>query len=106
MNKEVQVNNHKYFNHPGVAAVLSFLFTGLGQLYNGQIKKGLILISISCMGMILVILGAVVLGFWFLGKIWGISFLIFGLIFILSGIVTVAILGVYSIIDAFRKAQG
>ncbi len=25
----------------GLAAVLSFLFTGLGQIYNGQIGKGL-----------------------------------------------------------------
>ena len=100
------MNNQKYQFHPGMAAVLSFLFTGLGQLYNGQIKKGLILISISCLGMILVILGAVVLGFWFLGKIWELNFLIWGSIFILIGIVIVAISGIYSIVDAFRKAQG
>ena len=27
---------------PGLAAVLSFLICGLGQIYNGQILKGLI----------------------------------------------------------------
>jgi TM2 domain-containing membrane protein YozV len=30
--------------NPGLAAVLSALFVGLGQIYNGQIGKGLILI--------------------------------------------------------------
>ena len=100
------MNNQKYQFHPGVAAVLSFLFTGLGQLYNGQIKKGLILISISCLGMMLVILGGIIAGLWFLQKFFDLNFLIWGFIFILSGIVTVAISGAYSIIDAFRKAQG
>jgi TM2 domain-containing membrane protein YozV len=100
------MNNQKYQFHPGVAAVLSFLFTGLGQLYNGQIKKGLILISISCLGMMLVILGGIITVFWFLQKLFDLNFLIWGFIFILSGIVTVAISGAYSIIDAFRKAQG
>jgi len=27
--------------NPGVAAVLSFFFSGLGQIYNGQILKGI-----------------------------------------------------------------
>lgn len=27
--------------NPGIAAVLSFLITGLGQIYNGQIGKGI-----------------------------------------------------------------
>jgi len=29
--------------NPGVAAVLSFFICGLGQIYNGQIMKGLIM---------------------------------------------------------------
>ena len=28
--------------NPGLAAILSFFFTGLGQIYNGQIGKGII----------------------------------------------------------------
>ena len=32
--------------NPGVAAVLSFLWTGLGQIYNGQLVKGLIAAAI------------------------------------------------------------
>lgn len=33
-------------NNGGVAAVLSFFIPGLGQIYNGQIVKGLILMLI------------------------------------------------------------
>ena len=29
-----------FFKNPTIATVLSFLITGLGQLYNGQILKG------------------------------------------------------------------
>ncbi|WP_203363729.1 hypothetical protein [Bacillus sp. REN10] len=29
--------------NPGVAAVLSFFWSGLGQIYNGQIVKGILL---------------------------------------------------------------
>ncbi len=31
----------------GIAAILSFLFTGLGQIYNGEIGKGLAFIVIG-----------------------------------------------------------
>ena len=30
--------------NPGLAAVLSFFFMGLGQIYNGEINKGLIFV--------------------------------------------------------------
>jgi TM2 domain-containing membrane protein YozV len=38
-------------NSPGVAAVLSFIFVGLGQIYNGQIGKGLLMIAgyVACL---------------------------------------------------------
>jgi len=32
---------------PGIAAVLSFLIIGLGQIYNGQILKGLIMLAVA-----------------------------------------------------------
>lgn len=32
---------------PGIAAVLSFFVTGLGQIYNGQIGKGILYIRIG-----------------------------------------------------------
>src|SRR5258708_39916724 len=45
---------------PGLAAVLSFFWAGLGQIYNGEISKGIILLvcyAVSC------VLMAVVIGF-------------------------------------------
>ena len=36
----------------GLAAVLSFLIQGLGQIYNGQIIKGLILVVIQALSLI------------------------------------------------------
>lgn len=32
--------------NPGIAAVLSFFWTGVGQIYNGEIVKGIILILV------------------------------------------------------------
>ena len=46
--------------NPGLAAVLSFFFTGLGQFYNGQFAKGLLFII---GGVVSVILMLVVIGF-------------------------------------------
>lgn len=37
----VKLSNQK---EPALSAVLSFLFTGLGQVYNGQFKKGCLLL--------------------------------------------------------------
>lgn len=37
----------------GLAAVLSFLIQGLGQIYNGQILKGLILVVIQAINIAL-----------------------------------------------------
>lgn len=31
-----------FYKNPGVATVLSFLWMGLGQLYNGRIGKGIV----------------------------------------------------------------
>lgn len=36
-----------FYKNPGLAAVLSFFFMGLGQIYNGQIAKGVF--SLLCM---------------------------------------------------------
>lgn len=45
---------------PGIAAIASFFVPGLGQIYNGQIIKGLIFIII---GAILALLMLVLIGF-------------------------------------------
>ena len=40
--------------NPGVAAVCSFFFTGLGQIYNGELFKGIILMVIQVVGRVLI----------------------------------------------------
>jgi len=63
----------------GLAAVLSFFFTGLGQIYNGQIGKGILFIIIQ-----------------------GINFL---LMFIFVGFITYAIVWIWGMIDAYKTAE-
>jgi TM2 domain-containing membrane protein YozV/RNA polymerase subunit RPABC4/transcription elongation factor Spt4 len=65
--------------NPGIAAVLSFLFTGLGQIYNEQIGKGVTFIII--------------------GIICALS------IFVLIGIIAYPLFWIYNIYDAYRSAQ-
>ncbi|HVP23846.1 MAG TPA: zinc-ribbon domain-containing protein [Conexivisphaerales archaeon] len=47
--------------NPGIAAVLSFLFTGLGQIYNGQIGKGItfVAVGIVCLFTIIFFVGLI-----------------------------------------------
>ena len=64
---------------PGLAAVLSFFWAGLGQIYNGEISKGILLLvcyGISC------VLMAVVIGFF-----------------------TTPILWIYGMVDAYKTAE-
>ena len=63
----------------GLAAVLSFFFAGLGQIYNGQILKGILFIVIQ-----------------------GINLL---LMFALVGFVTYAIIWIWGMIDAYKTAE-
>lgn len=90
--------------HPGIAAVLSFIFNGLGQLYNGQIAKGLVIIFLSSVSMLIFIMGAVLIGFWLVGKVWFLGQIISGLFLFSLGLIFICILGIYSILDAYRLA--
>lgn len=65
--------------NPGLAAVLSFFYMGLGQIYNGQIAKGV---------------GFIVA--------YSISWL---LVLVLIGMLTTPILWVYGMYDAYRSAE-
>lgn len=65
--------------NPGIAAVLSFFWAGLGQIYNGEIGKGVLLLIVyvvSCVMMIIVI-----------------------------GFITTPILWIYGMIDAYKTAE-
>ncbi len=63
----------------GLAAVLSFLISGLGQIYNGQIGKGLVILVVQAINV--------------------------ALMSILIGYVTFAIVWVWAIYDAYRAAD-
>lgn len=63
----------------GLAAVLSFFIPGVGQIYNGQIFKGIILIVIDAINLLLMT--------------------------ILIGYVTHAIVVIYAVYDAYKTAE-
>jgi TM2 domain-containing membrane protein YozV len=46
--------------NPGIAAILSFLFIGLGQIYNGEVGKG---ISYMILGFLLALSMFIIIGF-------------------------------------------
>jgi TM2 domain-containing membrane protein YozV len=64
---------------PGLAAVLSFFICGLGQIYNGQIFKGLLMIIAY--------------------------FISICLIFVVIGLFTTPILWIWGMMDAYHKAE-
>jgi TM2 domain-containing membrane protein YozV/RNA polymerase subunit RPABC4/transcription elongation factor Spt4 len=66
--------------NPGIAAVLSFLFTGLGQIYNGQIGKGLTFIVIGFVCLVTIIF--------------------------LVGLLLYPLFWIYNIYDAYTSAKG
>lgn len=63
----------------GLAAVLSFLIPGLGQIYNGQITKGLLIVVVQAINV--------------------------ALTNVLIGFVFYPIVLVYAVFDAYRTAQ-
>lgn len=101
----MKVDNQNNKSHPGLAAVFSFLFNGLGQIYNGQIFKGLFIIFISSVSMLVLILGSIIVGLWLLGKLISVKILILGITLFLIGLVFICALGIYSIIDAYKVAS-
>ncbi len=63
----------------GVAAVLSVFWTGLGQIYNGQIGKGIVLMAIQGINAVLMT--------------------------VFVGFITFPILWVWGIVDAYKAAE-
>jgi len=88
--------------NPGLAAVLSFVFNGLGQLYNGQLIKGLAIIFISTLNMLIFMAGSILIGFWVLNKVVFAGQLVWGLVLFCIGLFFICALGIYSILDAYR----
>lgn len=69
----------KFYKNPTTATILSFFIMGLGQIYNGQIGKGIMFIVL-----------------------YAISWL---LMFVLVGFVTTPILWIWGMVDANRSAK-
>jgi TM2 domain-containing membrane protein YozV len=65
--------------NPGVAAVLSFFITGLGQIYNGQILKGVLFIVIQAINLLLM--------------------------YVLIGFITSPIFWIWGMVDAYGTAE-
>ena len=65
--------------NPGIAAVLSALFVGFGQIYNGQIAKGLLFMVAYFVSILL--------------------------IFVLIGFITTPLLWIFGIYDAYNTAN-
>ena len=65
--------------NPALAAILSFLFNGLGQIYNGEVGKGLLIIGIQIVNALLMM--------------------------ILIGFITAPIVFIWSIYDAYKTAE-
>jgi TM2 domain-containing membrane protein YozV len=95
---------NKRAGDPGVAAVLSFFFNGLGQIYNGQITKGLTIMSFSLGGMIIVFAGMSLTGYWLLGRVVMPGQIFWGLSLVFSGLLVIGAFGIYSIFDAYNTA--
>ena len=69
----------KFYKNPSLATILSFFVMGLGQIYNGQIGKGIMFIIL-----------------------YGISWL---LMFVVIGFITTPILWIWGMIDASISAK-
>jgi TM2 domain-containing membrane protein YozV len=65
--------------NPGIAAIASFFFAGLGQIYNGEIGKGLLLIIVQTVNVFLM--------------------------FVIIGFFTYPIVWIYGIYDAYTTAE-
>jgi TM2 domain-containing membrane protein YozV len=50
--------------NPAAATVLSVLIPGLGQLYNGEMKKGLVMFGAACVGLLFLGLGWLAVMIW------------------------------------------
>ncbi|HEX7126317.1 MAG TPA: hypothetical protein VF406_11215 [Thermodesulfobacteriota bacterium] len=64
---------------PGLAAVLSFFWPGVGQIYNGQIAKGLALVVVHAVA--------------------------WALVWVVIGVLLVPVVWIYAIYDAYRTAE-
>jgi TM2 domain-containing membrane protein YozV len=99
------MSGKKAKTHPGVAAILSFIFSGLGQIYNGEIKKGLVYVAWATLGVVLILLGAVSTAICFYYGVLLKDLLIFSSVAIVVGGIVICWVGTVSIFDAYKVAS-
>lgn len=88
----------------GVAAVLSFVLCGLGQIYNGDIKKGLKLMFWSSFFIFILILGSAIVIYQIAIDVLNPGLMIRGIIIALAGVILSSIISVSNIFGAYRDA--
>lgn len=74
-----QVAQPVFYKNPGLAAVLSFFWMGLGQIYNGQIAKGVAFLVLYFFSILLM--------------------------FLIIGFLTTPLLWIYGMFDAYKSAE-
>jgi len=93
---------------PHIAGFLSFLLNGLGQIYNGQSKKGIFFIIVSFIFLILFISSIVLIFEVFISSLDGFLDRILLrkaiILFSISGFI-LCLNGLYSILDAYMVAK-
>lgn len=97
--------DNKKTTDPGVSAILSFIFTGLGQIYNGQIAKGLFMMSVTIVAVVVAIIGAAMIAYTLLTGIIGNTKQILGFLLLGGATILMIIVGVYNIYDAYNTAK-
>ena len=97
------MNETRVSSSPGVAAVLSFLVTGLGQIYNGQIRRGLWLMTLSTVGLILLLVGLTVLAILLYHHAYLGNLMLLSAVYVFVGGVVVCLTGIHSIADAYKR---
>lgn len=69
----------KFFKNPTTATILSFFICGLGQIYNGQIGKGILFIVLYAISI--------------------------ALMYVIVGFITTPILWIWGMVDANKSAK-
>lgn len=90
----------------GLSAVFSFIFSGLGQIYNGEIKKGIIIMTFSVIGILTALIGAIIIGYFLLTDLFDFKGAVLGGVLFIIGIGVTGVFGIYSIRDAYKGGEG
>jgi TM2 domain-containing membrane protein YozV len=86
----------------GTAAVLSFVFCGLGHIYIGQIKKGLKMMFYSSLFLFVLILGSVMVIYEIMTGFMNPPLMLKGIFIATLGLIANSITSVYNIYDAYN----